>query len=416
MSPTTHHRPSLVRRIGLACALVAALLLCPLPASGGILWDIGIAVGYAALVVAVTLYLYPLRGEGLPHKRLFTLSQHRRIGWIALVLGLLHAAILLVSQPLVGHYLLPSAPLYMLLGLIALIALAILVATGLAARSALRSASTRRTKTSEPHTHKTQDKTPGKASDKTPGAPSPTPSPARATPPSVSTHAILAALLLALTAAHILGSHQLANKPAKIITVCLLLVLPLLWTAFRVTQRRQPREGNSQHKRAGTLTGLSGVLSKGLPTGTPTSVSTSAPTRVSTGFPTTVPTRTPLPLLPTLLPNCAAAAILFLLPIPTATSHLLQPAATPSLLPVYFPHEKHTTVDCVTCHHNFIDKTGVGSCLECHRSSQPNLTQSAEATFHTFCRTCHADLAQTTDKHGPTRACSTCHVSSSTAH
>ena len=354
MSPTTHHRPSLVRRIGLACALVAALLLCPLPASGGIPWDIGIAVGYAALVVAVTLYLYPLRGEGLPHKRLFTLSQHRRVGWIALVLGLLHAAILLAAQPLVGHYLLPSAPLYMLLGLIALIALAVLVATGLAARSALRSASTRRTTAGESHTHKT------------PGAPSSTPSAARATPPSVSTHAILAALLLTLTAAHILGSHQLANKPAKIITVCALLVLPLLWTAFRVTQRRQPRKA--------------------------------------------------IPLLPTLLPNCAAAVLLFLLPIPTATSHLLQPAATPSLLPVYFPHEKHTTVDCVTCHHNFIDKTGVGSCLECHRSSQPNLTQSAEATFHTFCRTCHTDLAQTTDKHGPTRACSTCHVSSSTAH
>ncbi len=376
MSPTTHHRPSLVRRIGLACALVAALLLCPLPASGGILWDIGIAVGYAALVVAVTLYLYPLRGEGLPHKRLFTLSQHRRIGWIALVLGLLHAAILLVSQPLVGHYLLPSAPLYMLLGLTALIALAILVATGLAARSALRSASTRRTTARESHTPKTA------------GTPSSTPSAARATPPSVSTHAILAALLLTLTAAHILGSHQLANKPAKIITVCLLLVLPLLWTAFRVAQRHQPRKGNSQRGRAST----------------PTSISTSVPTRI------------PQPLLPTLLPNCAAAAILFLLPIPTATSHLLQPATTPSLLPLYFPHEKHTTVDCVTCHHNFIDKTGVGSCLECHRSSQPDLTQSAEATFHTFCRNCHTDLAQTTDKHGPTRACSTCHVSSSTAH
>ena len=380
MSRLTHHRPSLVRRVGLACVLTATLLLSPLPASGGILWDIGIALGYAALVVAVTLYLYPLRGEGLPHKRLFTLSQHRRIGWIALVLGLLHAAILLVSQPLVGHYLLPSAPLYMLLGLIALIALAILVATGLAARSALRSASARRTIANESHTPKT------------PGAPSSTPSAAQATPPSVSTHAILAALLLTLTAAHILGSHQLANKPAKIITVCALLVLPLLWAAFRVTQRRQPRKGNSQRGHAGT------------------------PTSVSTSVPTSVPTRTPLPLLPTLLPNCAAAAILFLLPIPTATSHLLQPAVTPSLLPVYFPHEKHTTVDCVTCHHNFIDKTGVGSCLECHRSSQPDLTQSAEATFHTFCRTCHTDLAQTTDKHGPTRACSTCHVSSSTAH
>jgi hypothetical protein len=355
MSPTTHHRHSLVRRIGLACALVAALLLCPLPASGGILWDIGIALGYGALVVAVTLYLYPLRGEGLPHKRLFTLSQHRRIGWITLVLGLLHAAILLISQPLVGHYLLPSAPLYMLLGVIALIALAVLVATGLSARSALRSASTRRTRASESQTQKT------------PGAPSPTTFSARATPPSVSTHAILAALLLTLTAAHILGSHQLANQPAKIVTVCALLSLPLLWAALRVLRRRQSRGGNS-------------------------------------------------PLLPTLLPNCAAAALLFLLPIPTATSHLLQPAASPSLLPVYFPHEKHTTVDCITCHHNFVDKTGVGSCLECHRSSQPNLTQSAEATFHSFCRNCHTDLAQTTDKHGPTRACSTCHVSSSTAH
>ena len=132
--------PSLVRRIGIACALAAALVLCPLPASGGLFWDAGIAIGYVALVAAATLYLYPLRGEGLPHKRLFTLSQHRRIGWIALALGLLHAAILLVAQPLIGHYLLPSAPLYMLFGLGALIALAILVATGLSARSALRNA------------------------------------------------------------------------------------------------------------------------------------------------------------------------------------------------------------------------------------------------------------------------------------
>ena len=119
------------RRITFASLVALALLLCPLPASGGWLWDGGIAVGYASLVVAATLYLYPLRGAGLPHKRLFTLTQHRRIGWIALGLGLLHTAILLVAQPLVGHYLLPSAPLYMLLGLVALVVLAILVATGL---------------------------------------------------------------------------------------------------------------------------------------------------------------------------------------------------------------------------------------------------------------------------------------------
>ncbi len=349
MSRFTHHRPSLLRRVGVACVLATALLLLPLPASGGIAWDAGIALGYAALVVAATLYLYPLRGEGLPHKRLFTLSQHRRLGWIALTLGLLHTAILLITQPLVGHYLLPSAPIYMLLGLAALIALAILVATGLAARSALRNTSTRSTTSSSP-----------------------------TLPTSVTTHAILAALLLALTAAHILGSHQLTDNPVKAITVCLLLALPLLWAALRAATRshRSSRTGNSQPP----------------------------------------PTRTALKLLPTLLPSSAAAALLFLLPIPTATPHLLQQAVTPSVLPVAFPHEKHTTVSCVTCHHNFIDKTGVGSCLECHRTPSPALTQSAEATFHTFCRSCHTALAETTGKHGPTRACSACHVNSSTTH
>jgi len=340
MSWLTHlRRPSLGRRLGVACALGAALLLCPLPAAGGLLWDAGIASGYVALVAAITLYLYPLRGEGLPHKRLFTLSQHRRIGWIALIVGLLHAAILLVAQPQVGHYLLPSAPLYMLLGLGALIALAILVATGLSARSALRKASVTR-------------------------APRP--------PTSVATHAILAALLLALTAAHLLGSHQLIDKPAKAITLCVLLALPLLWAAFRIALRRRVRQGDSQ------------------------------------------PTRTPPPprirLFPTVLPSCAAAAILLLLPIPTAAPALLRPATTPSLLPVYFPHEKHTTVGCVTCHHNFVDKTGLGSCRDCHRSARSDLPESAEATFHTFCRNCHTELAETTTKHGPTRACSTCHA------
>src|ERR1700722_37298 len=141
MSWLTHlRRPSLVRRIGVACALGAALVLCPLPASGGLLWDAGIGSGYVALVAAITLYLYPLRGEGLPHKRLFTLSQHRRIGWIALSLSLAHTALLLIVQPQTGPYLLPSAPVYMLLGTLALIALAALVATGLAARKSLRKA------------------------------------------------------------------------------------------------------------------------------------------------------------------------------------------------------------------------------------------------------------------------------------
>jgi Class III cytochrome C family len=314
--------PPHLRRVGIACAFATLLLLCPLPASGGLIWDIGAGIGYAALVFAVALYLYPLRSDGLPHRRLFTLSQHRRIGWIALYLAGLHAVILLVAQPLIGHYLLPSAPLYMLCGLAALIALAILVATGISARSALRQAA---------HS--------------------------RVSPPSVATHAVLAAMLLGLMGAHMIGSGQLVDKPSKAIVACLLLALPLFWCAFR------PRSTRS-HAR----------------------------------------------LLPTVLPCSVAAVVLLLLPLPTATLRLLQPATTPSTLRVNFPHDKHTTVNCVTCHHNFLDKTGIGSCLDCHRGARPDLPQAAEPTFHVFCRDCHRQLAlEARTKHGPVRACSGCH-------
>jgi hypothetical protein len=306
------------RRIIFASLAALALLLCPLPASGGWLWDSGIALGYASLVVAATLYLYPLRGAGLPHKRLFTLSQHRRIGWIALGAGLLHTVILLVAQPLVGHYLLPSAPLYMLLGLVGLVVVAILVATGLTARTALRSPTAR-----------------------------------ESTPASVTTHGVLAAALLPVLCIHIVASGQLLDQPAKVITLCVLLAIPLVWAGFR---------------RRGVFLRIA-------------------------------------------LPGCAAAAVLLLLPVPTATSHFLEPVTKPALLAVHFPHEKHTQVACVTCHHNFVDKTGLGSCLDCHRSNRADLTASAEATFHVFCRGCHTQLAEAHagNDHGPTRACSGCH-------
>jgi predicted CXXCH cytochrome family protein len=332
MTWLAHLRRSLpVRRVVTALALTAALLLCPLPASGGVLWDIGMAFGYAALVCAATLYLYPLRGEGLPHRRLFTLSQHRRIGWIAVSLGALHGVILLGAQPLIWHYLLPSAPIYMVLGLAALIVLAVLVATGLSARTALRK------------------------------APAPKTAPARIpSPASVSSHAVLAALLLALIGAHLIGSAQLLDKPAKAITACLLLAIPLLWAAYRGMRRR-----------------------------------------------------TSVRLLTTVLPCCVAVIALLLLPLPTASSRLLQQPTPPALLPLSFPHETHTSVNCVTCHHNFVDKTGIGSCLDCHRSNRADLTESAEATFHTFCRGCHTQLAYVAAaKHGPTRSCVACHVKS----
>jgi predicted CXXCH cytochrome family protein len=313
--------------------MLATLLLFPVPASGGFLWDLGMGTGYAALVAAVTLYLFPLRGDGLPHRRLFTLAQHKVLGWVALALCLLHITILMIVQPLVWHYLWPSTPIYMACGITALIALAVLVATGLSARSAHR----------KMRFNPARTPVPGR--------------PAAVGSASVATHLILAAVLLALIAGHILGSRQLLDKPTKVMTLCLLLALPLAWAAFRPRRPRSVRFG------------------------------------------------------PTLLPTCMALAALLILPVPIATPALLASAVTPAVLPVNFPHDKHTTVNCVTCHHNFADATGVtGGCLSCHRSDRSDLPQASEPLFHTFCRSCHVELAATTDKHGPTRSCAECHV------
>ena len=346
--PGNLRHPSTTRRVGVACILLAGMLLWPLPASGGYGWDSGIAAGYAAVVFAATLYLFPLRGAGLPHRRLFTLSQHRRLGWIALALSIAHTAVLLIVQPQVGRYLLPSAPIYMLFGTIALIALATLVATGLAARKSLHKA----TRHGAPHRVR-----PASAST---AAPTGGTAPAHRSPPTpwtIPSHAVLAGLLLACLGIHIVGSGQLADRPAKIITLCLLLALPLIWAAV---WRKSP---------------------------------------------------SPRRRLPTRVPSLLAAVTLFLLPLPTATSRLLEPVTLPARLAVRFPHEKHTAVGCVLCHHNFTDRTGAGSCLDCHRSTtRTDLTASAEATFHSFCRGCHTQLAETRDKHGPTRACAACHT------
>jgi Class III cytochrome C family len=320
--------PSHLRRVGIASAVAAVLLMSPLPASGGLIWNIGAGVGYVSLVFAFALYIFPLRGDGVPHRRLFSVSQHRRIGWIALYLAGLHVAILLAAQPLIGHYLLPSAPLYMLCGVAALIALAMLVATGISARSTLRHAV-----------------------------------PSRASSSGVAAHALLAALLLGLLGAHIVGSGQLVDRPIKVITCCVLLALALLYYAWRPRLTR-PR------------------------------------TRI----------------LVIVVPSCIGVAALLFLPTPIAGSRLLQTATIPPRLHVHFPHEDHRTVTCITCHHNFIDKTGADSCFDCHRGARPELRQAAEATFHEFCRDCHRGLARERSKHGPVRECSGCHAESPPAN
>jgi hypothetical protein len=197
--------PAHIRRVLGVCALLGMLLLWPAPASGGIVWDTGIAVGYLAAVFAMMLYLYPLRGAGLdgqalPHRRLLTVSQHRRFGWMALCLAAVHTLIALSTQPLTLHYLLPSAPLYMLCGLGALMVLAVLIPTGLSTRTLLR-------------------QSPGRAG-------------------VGIAHALLAALFLGLLGAHLVGSGQLIDTGPKALSLCILLALPVFWSVLRTRNLR----------------------------------------------------------------------------------------------------------------------------------------------------------------------------------
>ncbi len=117
----------------------------------------------------------------------------------------------------------------------------------------------------------------------------------------------------------------------------------------------------------------------------------------------------------TLIPSGITLATLLLVPTPIGGLRLLQTATTPAVLHAYFPHENHRTVNCIACHHNYVDKTGFGSCYDCHRSARTDLPQVAEATFHEFCRDCHSGFAREHGKHGPVRECSGCHVESAAA-
>ena len=86
-----------------------------------------------------------------------------------------------------------------------------------------------------------------------------------------------------------------------------------------------------------------------------------------------------------------------------------QPRKTSSaMLPITFGHIDHTTVNCVSCHHNFIDDTGQGLCFDCH-VNDADLRDLLEDQFHSLCRDCHVDKQSHADDGGPTRVCLECH-------
>ena len=79
------------------------------------------------------------------------------------------------------------------------------------------------------------------------------------------------------------------------------------------------------------------------------------------------------------------------------------------MLPVTFAHADHTTVNCITCHHNFVDQSGQGLCFDCHLK-HPDVRARREEQFHALCRDCHTDRQREDEEVGPLRACSACHT------
>jgi Class III cytochrome C family len=75
-----------------------------------------------------------------------------------------------------------------------------------------------------------------------------------------------------------------------------------------------------------------------------------------------------------------------------------------------FPHDRHRSVNCIQCHHNFTDRSGGDSCISCHRSGRVAIRVGAEARFHDFCLGCHRDPPAYLSGHGPVTGCNTCHA------
>lgn len=114
----------------------------------------------------------------------------------------------------------------------------------------------------------------------------------------------------------------------------------------------------------------------------------------------------------TLIFGVTAVAALSLVPL--IAGHSLAQLREPLIrradaLPLNFDHGKHSTVNCLTCHHNFADGRGFDNCINCHRSSRAQIKLGVEARFHSFCLECHRNPSPQLKGHGPVSGCETCH-------
>ena len=96
------------------------------------------------------------------------------------------------------------------------------------------------------------------------------------------------------------------------------------------------------------------------------------------------------------------------IPLAAGPSHKVL-AAHETRLPLFFPHEKHEQVTCLSCHHKVEGMKPTIPCVACHRMEDPAIKLSAEPRFHALCRDCHAEKSRAGLPHGPVRDCAGCH-------
>ena len=119
-----------------ACLSLPLLLWAQWPAApaAGLSWDLGNALGYLAVAVCLLLFVYRGRPRRFPpFGGRFFAAMHRHLGYLALLLTSCHVGLLLWAEPLLLEHIKPSAPAYMLAGLLAALLLLALVVTSVTA-------------------------------------------------------------------------------------------------------------------------------------------------------------------------------------------------------------------------------------------------------------------------------------------
>ena len=113
-------------------ALLVLVLLPAFAGFAGIGWELAQAAGLASGVACIALCGSPVRPRDSVPPTLLSLQRHTLIGWLALLAAVIHAGgLVLVDRTVVG-YLKPTAPLYQLAGITAILLLLILVLSSLA--------------------------------------------------------------------------------------------------------------------------------------------------------------------------------------------------------------------------------------------------------------------------------------------